>query len=609
MLSQTFPCPSIGYEPGESAEGSTRVNWSAVPGWTELHGYRRAWLRPDLLAALSLWAVLVPQAFAYAQLAGLPAATGLYTALGAIIGYALFGGTRWLNVGPESSVAIVVASALAAVPGRDHPVVAAQLALLIAVFLMIGYVVHAGVLMRLLSTPVLTGYLAGSGVVIIASQLGKVTGIKTSGTPLAKALAVLRGLADLNLWALGCAILTATAVLLLGHYAKRLPGPLIALVVATTVIALAGLADRLDVLGPAEGGLPVPKLPWTSLADPLASTMHLIGPALSIALLVYAGSVLTARSLTAKEGKDTDPQQEFLGLAAANAGSALLGGFPANGSDSRSALLAGSGARTRLAGLGAAAAVVVTLLVLMPLIRDLPQAALGAVIIITATRLIDLPAFRRLWRIRRTDFVLAAVTALGVLTFGVLEGIVVGVTVSLLEVLRRAVLPYTAVLGRTGEAQAYRDVVNYRDAETLPGLVVYRFDAPLYFANADVLRAELLRLITDAEPPVRQIVLDAEAVYDMDTTGAEVLHRVVDDCDRAGVGMALARTRTPVRALLRGTGLDQRVRLYHRVADAVAAYRADHPDLQPRVRPTRPHRRGLLGRLRTLLTRPRSGSS
>ncbi|MFD0888809.1 SulP family inorganic anion transporter, partial [Streptosporangium algeriense] len=257
--------------------------------------------------------------------------------------------------------------------------------------------------------------------------------------------------------------------------------------------------------------------------------------------------------------------------------------------------------RTRLAGLGAATAVVLTLLVLMPLIRDMPQAALGAIIIVTAARLVDLAALRRLWRIRRTDFALAAVTALGVLVFGVLQGIAVGVLVSLLEVLRRAVMPYTAVLGRTGEEQAYRDVANYRDAETLPGLVVYRFDAPLFFANADVLRTELRRLVTVGEPPVRQVVLDAEAVYDMDTTGAEALHRVVDDCDQAGVRLVLARTRTPVRKLMRDTGLDQRVRFFLRVADAVAAYRADHPDLQPAVRPARPHRRGLLDRLRALL--------
>ncbi|MFD0889627.1 SulP family inorganic anion transporter, partial [Streptosporangium algeriense] len=312
---------------------------SAVPGWAALRGYRREWLRPDLLAALSLWAVLVPQAFAYAQLAGLPAASGLYTALGAMVGYAFFGGTRLLNVGPESSVAIVVAGALVVVPGSAHPALAAQLALLIAVFLVIGYTARAGVLMRLLSTPVLTGYLAGSGVVIVISQLGKVVGVNAGGGNLAKAAAVLRDLTDLNVWALGCAVLTAVAVLSIDRWAGRLPGPLITLAVATLVVALAGLDDRLEVLGPAQGGLPVPSLPWAGLADPLGATVGLVGPALSIALLVYASSVLTARAMVTEEGGDVDAQQEFLGLAAANAAAGLLGGFPANGSSSRSALL------------------------------------------------------------------------------------------------------------------------------------------------------------------------------------------------------------------------------------------------------------------------------
>ncbi|MFC7101120.1 STAS domain-containing protein [Nonomuraea rubra] len=170
-------------------------------------------------------------------------------------------------------------------------------------------------------------------------------------------------------------------------------------------------------------------------------------------------------------------------------------------------------------------------------------------------------------------------------------------------------MPYTAVLGRTGETHAYRDIAHYRDAETLPGLVVYRFDAPLFFANADVLRTELRRLMTGADPPVRQIVLDTEAIYDMDTTGAEVLHRVADDCDQAGVRLSLARTRTPVRTLMRDTGLDERIRFFHHVADAVAAYRAEHPGLEPGQRPTHPHRRSLLDRLRALLNRPPSGAS
>ncbi|NUR85675.1 MAG: STAS domain-containing protein [Nonomuraea sp.] len=561
----------------------------AVPGLDVLRHYRRAWLRPDLLAALSLWAVLVPQAFAYAQLAGLPPVTGLYTALGAMLGYAVFGASGRLNMGPESSVAIVVASVVAPLAHGDprrHTALAGLLALLVAAILLIGYVLRAGVVMRLMSGPVLTGYLAGSAVVIVLSQLPKVTGIR-------------HGPGEADFWALGCALLTAAVVLLVRRFAPRLPGPLIALVLATAAATVAGLVGHLKVLGTVAGGLPVPHLGGITMKD----VTGLLGPAASVALLVYAGSVLTARALAAREGREVDVQQEFLGYGAANAGAGLLGGFPANASDSRSLLLANSGARSQVACVLAGVALLLTLLILMPLVTNLPQAALGAVIIVTAVGLVDLKEFRRLWRVRRSDFVMAVVTAVSVLVFGVLQGIVAGVVVSLLEVLRRAVMPYTAVLGRTGESRAFRDIATYTDAETLPGLVVYRFDAPLFFANADTLRDDLRRLCETAEPPVRRVVLNAEAIYDLDTTGVAVLHKVLDEFDRDGVRLEVARAHTSVRTLMRATGLEERVRFHHRVRDAVAAYREANPDLEPAVPPPAPHRRSLAARLARWLRR------
>lgn len=220
----------------------------------------------------------------------------------------------------------------------------------------------------------------------------------------------------------------------------------------------------------------------------------------------------------------------------------------------------------------AALAVAVTAAALLPLVRDLPHAALGAIIIVTAVRLIDAAELERLWRIRRSDLALV---------LGVLQGIVVGVVVSLLEILRRAIMPYTAVLGRTGEHQAYRDITNFTEAETLPGLVVYRFDAPLYFANADTLRADIRRLLAEADPPIRLVVINAEAVYDMDTTGVQTLHRVLDDLDGHSARLALARVRTPIRTLLRSTGLEERIgpdHIHPRVTDAVAAF---HPPEDP----------------------------
>ncbi|ROO87707.1 SulP family sulfate permease [Actinocorallia herbida] len=548
----------------------------ALPGYVTLRRYRRRWLRGDVLAALSLWAVVIPQGFAYAQLAGLPAQAGLYTAFGAMLGYAVLGPTRGLNVGPESSVAIVVASVSASLAGTDparHVAVASMLAFMVACWLLVGYLVRASVLMRLLSTPVLTGYLAGSALIIVLSQLGKVTGIDAgTGHALVKGVRVLTCLGDVSWPAVACAGLTALVLLVLRRFAPRLPGPLIALALATGIVALAGLDDVLSVLGTVPGGLPLPHLPDVGASDVVA----LLGPSASIALLVYAGTVLTSRALEAAKGRDADARQEFLGLGAASAVSGLFGGFPPNGSTSRSMLLASSGARTQLAGVVAAGAVALTSAALLPLVRDLPHAALGALIIVTAVGLFDVAEFRRLWRLRRSDLVMAAVTAAGVLVLGVLAGIVVGVVVSLLEVLRRSIMPYTAVLGRTGESEAYRDITNFTDAETLPGLVVYRFDAPLYFANADTLREDLRRLVQEADPPVRLVVVNAEAMYDMDTTGVEVLHRVLDDLEEYGTRLALARVRTPLRTLLRETGLEERIgadHLHLRVIDAVNSFR------------------------------------
>lgn len=547
-----------------------------VPGIALLRGYPRAWLRPDLIAALSLWAMVVPQALAYAQLAGMPPATGLYTALAAMVGYALFGGNRYLNMGPESSVAIVVASLLGPLAVGDparYAALGGQLALLVAAMLLAGYLLRLGVIMRLFSAPVLTGYLAGSAVIIISSQLSKVTA---------------------SWWAAGIAAVAAVLVVVLGR--TKLPAALIVLALATIVVAIAGLDSRVAIVGEVTGGLPLPRLP-----DGFEPA--LLGPAASIALLIYAGSVLTARSLAAQDGEDADPQQEFLGYAASNALAGLFGGFPANSSGSRSFLLAASGSRSQVTGLVAAAGVLVTVVALTPLVQDMPQAALAAVVVVTALRLFDVKEFARLWRTRRSDFFLAAVTGVGVLAFGVLQGIVVGVLASLLEVMRRAVLPHTAVLGGIGGT--YRSVRNFNEAEVLPGLVVYRFDAPIFFANADVLRNDLRTLVEQADPPVRWIVLNAEAVYDLDTTGASTMERVLDDLDRDGITLTLARVRTPVRDFLREVGLEERIGIgnfYYRVADAVAAYEAAHPDAVP-VTPARKRQRpGLLEKIMNLFS-------
>ncbi len=546
-----------------------------APGVALLRGYRRPWLRPDLLAALSLWAVLVPQALAYGQLAGLPPVTGLYTALGAMLLYVLFGTSRYLNIGPESSVAILVASSLAPLAGADpdrYAALAALLALLVGALLLLGRLARLGVITRLLSAPVLTGYLAGSAIVIVGGQLTKITGIDLEDSSWPTVLGgLLQNLEQTNLWALGFAVGTALVVLLVARFAPRLPAPLVAVLLATAAVSVFGLADRLDVVGSIDTGVPVPALPDAGVEDAL----RLLGPAASVALLVFSGSVLTGRSLAARDREDLDANREFVGLGAANLAAGLLHGFPANASDSRSFVAANAGGRSQMTGLIGAGLVLVTLLALIPLFRNLPNAALGAVIILTAIRLVDLLELRRLWRVRRSDFVLALITFAGVLVFGVLGGIGVGVLASLLEVMRRAVLPHTAVLGMVAGTATYRDIEQYADAETLPGLVVYRFDAPVFFANADVFRDQIRELVRDAKVPVREVIVNAEGINDLDTTGIQMFERLLDDLEDQDVHLSWARVRTPLRNLMRSTGLEQRIgagNFHLRVEDAVAAF-------------------------------------
>jgi sulfate permease, SulP family len=363
--------------------------------------------------------------------------------------------------------------------------------------------------------------------------------------------------------------------------APRAPAPLIGLTLATLVVSLAGGSGRLSVIGRIDTGVPLPGLPDAGVDDAL----RMLGPAASFALLAFSSSVLTGRSLAARDREDLDANREFVGLGAANLAAGLLQGFPANASDSRSFVAANSGARSRLAGLAAAGLVLITLLVLIPLFGNLPTAALGAVIILTAIRLVNLGELRRLWRVRRSDFALALITFAGVLALGVLNGIGVGVLASLLEVMRRAVMPHTAVLGMVSGTATYRDVEHYAGAETVPGLIVYRFDAPVFFANADLFRDQVRQLLGDASSPVGEVIVNAEGINDLDTTGIQMLERLLDDLDADGVVLAFARVRTAVLELMRDTGLEQRIgpaNFHLRIEDAVGAFQARSAGLPTR---------------------------
>jgi SulP family sulfate permease len=547
-----------------------------VAGLGLFRHYTYARLRLDATAALVVWAVVVPQGLAYGELAGLASVAGLYTAMTGMLLYGLFGSSRYLNVGPESSVAIVVAAAIAPLSGGDPERAAAltaMLAALVGVYLVIGAVLRLGIITRLLSTPILIGYLAGSAVIILSSQLPKVFGIEVEGDEWWRRVwGVVSHLGDTNAWALTIGVGTIGVVLLIQRLTPQVPAYLVAVLVAIAMVSAANLAEANDVavVGKIESGIPAPSLPDVSLDD----SISLLSPAAAVALLVFAGSAATGAALAARDREDLNQTRELVGLAAANFGSGLFQGYPANGSDSRSFIVAESKARSQRVNVFCGLMIVITLFVLAPLFRNLPMATLGAIVLLSAAKLIDPGQFKRLWAVRKADWVLAIITTAGVLLVGVLEGLAIGVVLSLLEVMRRAVFPPSKVLGLVDDIPTYRDVESYQGAETAPGLLVYRFDAPLFFANAEVFRSQIGELVHNASEPVRVVVVSAEGINDLDVTGAETLERLADDLEAEGIRLVLARVRTSVRTTLRRLGLEEKIgpeNFFLRVTDATSA--------------------------------------
>ena len=550
----------------------------AVPGIGVITAYRRAFVRPDLLAGLTVWAMLVPQSIGYAALAGMPAVAGLYAALGAMLLYWLWGSSRELNLGPESTVAIMVATILApmAEPGSDeHVAYAVTLALLVGLVLVVGGLFRLGRIADFLSRPVLAGYVFGSGILIVTSQLAGLLGIDIDASLyLTEIGGLLRNLDQTNTAALGIGLGTIAVILVLRRLAPAVPGALVAVLAASLLVVATRL--NVEVVGAFPTGLPAVGLPEVSLSD----VTRLIGPAFAIALLVYPDSVLTGQSLATAGRYRLNANREFFGVGAANLGSGLLGGFAVNGSQSRSFVLRDAGARTQVANLWAAGLVVLTLLLLAPAFDYLPTAALSGIVIVAGLGLLDVGEYRVLWRYRRAEFWLAAFTAVAVLALGMLVGILVAVGLSLLQMVLRAASPHMAVLGRIPGTDTLRDLEDHPDAEVTPGLLVFRFDAPLFFANAGRLRDGVLTAIDEADEPVERVLLDAELVYDVDSTGAQVLLELLDSLDDRGVPLVLARVRTEIRDELDAAGITERLAdpgIYLEVADGVGDYRSSRP--------------------------------
>ncbi|MGN6128891.1 MAG: SulP family inorganic anion transporter [Nocardioidaceae bacterium] len=559
---------------GESAAGG-RLD-RLLPGVMRLRRYERAWLAGDVLAGVTVTAYLVPQVMAYAVVAGLPPVVGLWAALGPLLLYAALGSSTRVSVGPEATTALMTAAAVGAVAGGDpgrYAGAAAALAVLVGAVCLIGWVARLGFVADLFSRPVLVGYLAGVAVLMVAGQLGKLTGMAVGGnTPLTESWYALTHLSDVHLPTLAMALVVLAALLLAQRLRPRWPNPLLAMLLATGVTWAFDLQRfGIATVGPVPRDLPLPGLPDVRASDVLALAL----PAVGVAVVGYSDNVLTARAFGARRHERVDANQEFLALGAANVAAGLLSGFPVSSSGSRTVIGDSLGARTQLYSLVALAGVVVSVLALGPVLAGFPLAALAGVVVYAAIRLVDLDELRRIARFRRSELVVALATTLGVLALGVLPGIGVAVALSILDVLRRVARPHDGILGYPPGVPGMHDIEDYPNAVTVPGLVVYRYDSPLFFANSEDFRRRALAAVDEAPFPVEWFLLNAEANIDIDLTGLDALEEVRAELARRGIVFALARVKQEVRDDLDAVGFTARVgeeHVFMTLPTAVAGY-------------------------------------
>ena len=554
-------------DPGPS--GLARV----VPGLAMLRGYQRSWLRADLVAGLVLAAILVPQGMAYAELAGLPTVTGLYTTIACLVGYALMGPSRILVLGPDSSVSPLILAAIVPLLGSGGDpataiALAGMMALLVGVIEIGLGVAKLGFVADLLSKEVQVGYMNGLGITIIVGQLPKLFGFSTDASGFVNEVkAFFAQLDETNTTTLVVGLATLTVLLGLPRVWPKVPAILVAIVGALVVSALLDLsAQGVKTVGALPQGLPTPSLPWTSVND--------VGPllvaSLGITIVSLTDTIATSTSFAARRGDEVRADQEMIGLGSANVAAGLFQGFAVSTSGSRTAVAEQSGAKSQLTGLVGAGTVVVLLLFLNSLMADLPQTALAAVVITAALSLMDLPALRHFWRVRRTALLLSLVATAGVVFFGVLQGILIATVMSILMFFRRSWWPHGEVLGRV-EGTGWHSLAAEDDAEELPGIVVFRWEAPLFFANSGMFREQVRSLVRDKG--ARWVVLQCEAVTDIDVTAAQMLEQLDTQLNERGIHLAFVELRSRLQDLILRYGLLETLdkdRFYHSVEAALA---------------------------------------
>ena len=545
-----------------------------APGLAQARTYERAWLRGDTIGGITVAAYLVPQVMAYAGLAGLPPVTGLWAIIPALALYAVFGSSQQLSVGPESTTALMAATVVAPLaagnPGR-YAELAAALALIVGVLSLAAWAMRLGFVADLLSQPTLVGYMTGVALIMMVGQLQKASGVPVHGdTFFAEVRSFVTGVDDLHPATLGLAAITLAFLLVLHWKLPRVPGPLLAVLLATLAVSLFDLdAHGIAVVGPVPSGLPTPSIP--SAGD----LRDILLPAVGVLLVGYTDVVLTARAFAARSGATIDANQELLAVGTTNIGAGLFRGFPVSSSASRTAIGDASGARTQMHSLVALVSVVTVLLFLGPLLARFPTASLGAIVIYAAVRLIDVRGFRRLAAFRRSELLLAAAACVGVLLFDILYGILLAIGLSVVDLLARVARPHDAILGRIPGLAGMHDIDDYPDAELVRGLVVYRYDSPLFFANAQDFKHRALASIDASPTAVDWFVLNAEANVDVDITAIDALEELRSTLAGRGIVFALARVKQDLMQQLHAAGFADQIgrdRIFPTLPTALAGY-------------------------------------
>ena len=554
-----------------------------MPGLLTLRQYQATWLPHDVVAGIVLVTMLVPVGIAYAVASGVPAINGLYATIVPLLAYALFGPSRILVLGPDSSLAAIILGVVLPLSGGDPAravALASMMAIVSGLVCILAGVARLGFVTELLSKPIRYGYMNGIALTMIMSQLPKLLGfsIKSKGPVRdfwAIAVAVLGGKTNWITFTVGACTL---ATILLLKKRKRVPGILIAVAGASTAVGLLDLAARagVSVLGPLPQGLPAFAIPWITYDD----IVPVVIGGCAVALVSFADTSVLSRAYAVRTRTTVDPNQEMVGLGAANLAAGFFQGFPISSSSSRTPVAEAAGARTQLTGVVGALAVALLLLVAPNLLQHLPTAALAAVVIASAIGLVEITDLARIFRIQQWEFWLSMVCFVGVAVLGVIPGISLAIVLAIIEFLWDGWRPHSAVLGRAEGVKGYHDITRYPNARQIPGLVLFRWDAPLFFANAELFKERALQAAAQAPTPVRWLVVAAEPVTSVDVTAADAVAELRQSLHEAGTELCLAELKDPVKDKLKRFGLYAKIGeelFFPTLGAAVGTYLETHP--------------------------------